>query len=506
MSAAVEAMFAGRIYQDGRAMRRANLRHTHLVESPLGLCMCRLGGERFRAAAVAWGTLGEDFQLAVAGEPRNRTLYFGALTPFAADLCARIRRIAANQVARQRGRYTDLIPTDAFQIVVPNRTTIAALGMLGRYLAYLSDRGGIPPDPRLIEAGRHLRFYARHARTPGQSLFVPLDALLAEHWATLLSPFEQANLAALDAQIDPPPGAHAFEAGVAAEAATWIGPEPTEDIDRETERLLTRFNEQRNNATDPTVVLPLRGPLEQHYRRLLAPVWELMCRAVDRERRVPAAPSVARRFEADREAFGRHVDWVSGDRPYRTTETPRQAVVTLRGLEEAQECYEAEKATEDPACMLPYLIDGKAVRGVVSSITESMIPVRIRPVPRAVIALDTDDPVVIPTGKLLWWTATAHDHEWEVLHIQPHGPGSRLTMMLRARPTPERLPGIGERITFSVLHTRVDAFRLPPPRDPPWTHTPAAPPPPPEPIDGGDGEAPAPAVDGAAVTDPGTYT
>jgi hypothetical protein len=40
----------------------------------------------------------------------------------------------------------------------------------------------------LVEAGKHLRFYARHARVPGQSLIVPLDRLLADHWATLLSP------------------------------------------------------------------------------------------------------------------------------------------------------------------------------------------------------------------------------------------------------------------------------------------------------------------------------
>ena len=71
-SSPIEAMFAARVHQDGSALRRTTLRHTHITESPLAVCMWRLGGERFRAAALAWGHLGGDFNLAVAGEPRNR--------------------------------------------------------------------------------------------------------------------------------------------------------------------------------------------------------------------------------------------------------------------------------------------------------------------------------------------------------------------------------------------------------------------------------------------------
>ncbi|MGB6454139.1 MAG: hypothetical protein WBH47_06565, partial [Streptosporangiaceae bacterium] len=156
MSTALEAYFAARIYQDGQALRRTTLRHVHLADPPLAIAMWRLGGERFRAAAIAWGPLDGPFQLAVPGEPRNRDLYFAALQPFAVDLCVRIRRAAASRVARQRGSVTEAIPTDALQIVVPNTATVSALGLLGRYLAYLSDRSGVVPDPYLIEAGKHL--------------------------------------------------------------------------------------------------------------------------------------------------------------------------------------------------------------------------------------------------------------------------------------------------------------------------------------------------------------
>jgi hypothetical protein len=505
MSAAVEAMLAGRIYEDGRALRRTTLRHTHLSDPPLGIAMWRLGGERFRAAAVAWGPLGGPFQLVVAGEPRNRDLYFAALAPFAADLCARVRRAASLAVARQRGGRTEFIPADALQIVVPNRTTIAALGLLGRYLAYLSDRGGITPDPALIEAGKHLRFYGRHVRVPGQSLIVPLDRLVSEHWATLLSPFEQANLAALDAQIEPPTGVHAFDASAAAEALARIGPEPTEDIDRVTDTLMAEFNAARAGNTSRSVVEPLMEPLRDHYRRLVEPIWELMGRVVTREQQLPAAPSVQRRFEGDREAFGRHAEWVITGGRYRTTDTPRQAAMTLRRLEDALARYEAERAVEDAACMIPHLLSGDAVRGVVTSVSEQRVQGRVNRVRRALIALDSDDPVILPAGKKLWWTATAGDHPWEVQAVQPHDTGSRITLMLCAKPTLARLPTVGDRITLSKLHTRSDAYRLPLPQNPPWTHRPAVPPPRPESIDAGDAEPAPAAVDGTQVPDPGRY-
>jgi hypothetical protein len=505
MSTALEAFFAGRVHEGGHALRRTTLRHTYLADPPLGIAMWRLGGERFRAAALAWGPLGEPFELAVAGEPRNRDLYFTALIPFAADLCDRVHAAYQPKVTRQRGSRTEQLPADALQIVVPNRTTVAALGLLGRYLAYLSDRSGTTPDPALIEAGKHLRFYARHARTPGQALLVPLDRLVAEHWATLLSPFEQANLASLDAQIQPPAGLHAFEAAVSAEAVARIGPEPTEDIDRVTEGLLANFNRARAGSTDPAAVDLLLGPLREHYRRLVEPVWELMGRVVARERQLPAAPGVHRRFEEDRESFGRHVGWVTDGGRYRTTDTPRQAAMTLRRLEGALSRYDAEKAIEDPACMIPYLLGGQAIRGVVAAVNDQhRVVVRVRPVRRALLTLDTEAPVVLPLSKRLWWAA-ADDHPWEVQSVQPNGVGSRVVLMLCAAPTPARLPSRGNSVTFSILHTRPEGFGLAPPREVPWTHRPVTPPAAVEPIDAGDADPPTVAIDGATLPDPGAY-
>lgn len=156
--------------------------------------------------------------------------------------------------------------------------------------------------------------------------------------------------------------------------------------------------------------------------------------------------------------------------------------------------------------MVPYLLDGDAVRGVVASVNEHRVVVRVRSVRRALMTLDTDDPAVLPAHKKLWWTVTADDSPWEVQAVQPHGHGSRITLMLGAAPTHARLPGTGDRLTLSVLHTRPDAYRLLPPQQAPWTHRPATPPPPPQPIDTGDAEPPPAAVDGTTLPDPGRYT
>lgn len=507
MSSALEAYFAARVYQDGQALRRTTLRHVHLDDAPLAVCVWRLGGERFRAAAIAWGPPGGPFKLAVPGEPRNRDLYFAALQPFAADLCAAVRRAAATRVLRQRGTSAEAIPEEALQIVVPNQATVSALNLLGRYLGYLSDRGGVAPHPALVEAGKHLRFYARSSRVPGQALLIPLDRLVADHWATLLSPFEQANLAALDAQIEPGPGRHAFEASAAAEAGVRIGPEPTEDIDRVTSDLVGEFNTARRGRTEPAEVAPLTGPLRRHYAGLTEPVWELMNRVTDRERQLPPAPSALRRFEDDRRSFGRHADWVinQGGR-YRTTDTPRVAAMTLRRLEDALAHYEADRAVEDPACMISYLLDGDAIRGVVTGLDEVRVTVSVRAVRRAVMTLDSPDPVILPEGKHLWWTATAGGDPWEVQSVRPHGAGSQISLLLTARPTPERLPVIGARVTLSALCTKQRHFPMPLPAQPPWTHLPAVAPEVPEPIDAGDREPPAAAVAASAADDPGRYT
>src|SRR5439155_19603879 len=75
------------------------------------------------------------------------------------------------------------------------------------------------------------------------------------------------------------------------------------------------------------------------------------------------APSFARRCETARRAYTGHMDWMAGGSLRRTRQTPRQAVLTLRNLEDATRRLEAEEACDDPLRMIPYLLENKAVRG-----------------------------------------------------------------------------------------------------------------------------------------------
>lgn len=501
MNAAFEAMLAARVHASGRAIRRTTLRHTHLDDKPLGICLWRLGGERFRAAALAWGPIDEAPRIAVAGEPRNRELYFQALLPFAKDLCERLEVTTAAREHSDRA-WDDNVPARALQIVVPNRATVTALSYLGRYLAYLTDRDGLAPDPALVLAGKHLRFYARHAVVPGQSLLIPLDRLVADHWATLQSPFERANLAALDAQISPPRRQHAFVASNLAEVALPVGPEPTEEIDRRTAALLEVFNDERAGSTDPPLIRKLIGPLRDHYSGLIEPVWALMQRTFERERALAAAPSVARRDKEDRRALRDHIDWVANGGRYRTRDTARVAAMRLRRLEQAQRRYEAERALDDPACMVPYLLDGEAVRGTVSRVDiNHREPGPKQMVVRPEIVVECDDVVVLPHGKHLWWTATADDKPWRVESAARHEHGTTITLVLEASPNERRVPAEGDEITLSTLNTAPEVPPYPMPKVSPWTHTPRGEPTV-EPIDAGDAESITPAEEvGVLETD-----
>ena len=166
-------------------------------------------------------------------------------------------------------------------------------------------------------------------------------------------------------------------------------------------------------------------------------MWDLIGRSVARERALPAAPSVVDRVEKDREAFGRHVDWVVGGGRYRTTDTPRQAAMTLRRLEEAQSLYEAQRAIDDPACMVPFLLDGDAIRGEVANVNDDHRTVGgVRTVRRALLALDTDDPVVLPSARSSGGPPRRTMLPWEVVGVST--PRFRLAGGVDAHDRPNR--------------------------------------------------------------------
>jgi hypothetical protein len=472
----LDVALAARAHLDGHAWRTASLRHRHLAAEPLAIVAWQLGAEPFTAAALGFGTGPNDRHWVLAGEPRNRDLAFAALLEFADWFNPRFEAPATTrETVGHRGGEPDLRAVSAPQVVVANPATVDLLGRLGRRLAYLPTDGPRPASAALVRLGRHLQFLHRHAAEPGQQLVVALTGLLGSHWATAQTELERASLPALDAFIEPPAGVHGFHAAARAELRP-AGPVPAAEDDQRLEALVEAFNARRAGRTDPAAIRPLLRPIADHYRPLVARTWTLVWRCLDRERPWPEAPSVARRWAADRQAYTDHVDWTTRDGRRRTRQTPRQAAMTMRRLEHAKAKLQAEEAFDDPVRMIPYLLDHKAVTGQVDNVDPNYRELaRVNRVRRPLVRILTPDPCLMPRGKQLWWTQQPSGPAWAVHAVaSARDGGAAVTLKRLSSDLRQPLPTVGASVCFAALITQAGWLpRLP--VQVPWTHQPPAP-------------------------------
>jgi hypothetical protein len=464
-----DAALAARAYAGGRGLRTSLFRHRRLVDDPLAVVLWQLGAEPFSAAAVGWGSRPKEMALAVAGEPRNRDLAFAALLPFARWFNRRFE----SYVGRDG---------EAPQVLVANGATADMLERLGRRLAYLDTAGPRGAAPELVRLGRHLLFLRHHRATPGQQLLVALTDLLNGHWATGLSGPECQSLAALDGYVDPPAGTHGFRAAAEAEQHA-VGPLPAGEEDDDLYPLVEQFNQARGKSTDPSVVVPLLRPIWSHFLPRTRRTWELLWRCRDRELGYPESPLVTRRWLEDCRAYGRHMEWMARNGLRRTRQSPRQAALTMRNLEEATRLVEAEEACDDPLRMASYILDNKAVRGRVMCVDpEHREMAERRMVKRPLVTIQSCEPCLMPAGKELWWTGHARGPGYVVEAVTTGpGRGSRVTLKLMTS-AKVPVPAVGNDACFSVLCTE-ERYLGTLPEDTPWTHRPATPPAEPAPIE-----------------------
>jgi hypothetical protein len=469
----LDVSLAARAHHSGRALRKAKYSHRRLIPRPLAAVLYQLGAEPFAVAAIGWGDRHERLTFRVAGEPRNRDLAFALLLEFARWFNPRFEAPAADREIVTRGEYEFSRARSAPQVLVANSATTKMLDRLGRRLAYLPTAGPRPADEALVRLGRHLRFLSSHAWVPGQQLLVSLTDLLNDHWMSSQSDTERQSLPALDAFIDPFDGLHGFHAAASVEDNS-IGPVPAGDEDERLEPLVERFNKLRGNRTAPTVVKPLLVPIEDHYRPLIQRAWELLWRCREREAKFAEAPSVERRWIEDRESYTLHIDWMARSGLRRTRQTPRQAAMALRRLEESQRLLEAEEACDDPLKMIPYLLQHKAVCGRVVFVNRTHYELAIkRMMPRPLVTLYSPDPCLMPLGKELWWSQQPGGREYVVHAIEAApGDGWLITLKLMTGSAAAELPSVGSDACFSVHNTRPAPPMMLPTAEP-WTHRPA---------------------------------
>jgi hypothetical protein len=479
----LDITLAARAFAIGRALRKSTVRHRRLVPNPIAVVLWQLGAEPFSAPAIGWGESHTKPHMAVTGEPRNRALAFAALLEFAKWFNPRFEAHGSDRETFTRGDYTFSVARTAPQVVVANRATVEFLGRLGRRLAYLPTDGKWAVDPALVRFGRHLRFLWDHHSKPAQQLIVSMTDLMNAHWATPQSESERASLSALDAFIEPSAGLNGFDAAAAAELCP-VGPIPDGEDDERLMPLVEKFNAARNGSTDPALIAPLLVPIAEHYRPLLRRTWDLLWRSRDREVELAEGSSVARRWDADRDAYTRHMDWMNRNGLRRTRQTPRQAATTLRNLEESGRLVEAEEACDDPLRMAAYVLANKAVRGMVVAVDPThKEPGPKRMVVRPLVTLRSPDACLIPVGRELWWTGQPDGKEFVVEDVSPApGGGSDVVLKLMTSSGITSFPAVGERACFSIHSTRPEWLGTLPDDDP-WTHRPATPPALAEPIE-----------------------
>ena len=478
----LELALVSRAFTAGRAVRSSTVRHRRLTTRPTVVVLWQLGAEPFTPAAIGWGDDYSKPQMAVAGEPRNRDLAFAALLRFAKWFNPRFEGHAIDRETLTFGERQYTVARTAPQVLVANRATADFLGRIGRRLAYLPTDGARPADPALVRLGRHLRFLWDHHAHPGQQLLVPLTDLMNAHWATAQSAAERESLGALAAFVDPPAGLTGFDASEAAELEP-VGPVPDGGDDQRLMPLVEQFNSARQGSTAAETVAPLLAPTIAHFRPMLRRTWELVWNCRRREEELAEAASVGGRWDGDRQAYTRHIDWVAQNGLRRTRQSPRQAAMTLRNLEEAGRLLQAQEACDDPLRMATYVLANKAVRGRVVRVDETHTePGPKRPVRRPLVVLRSPDPCVIPVGRELWWTGQPGGREFVIDAVREWGGGSEVVLKLATSSAAARLPRAGDVACFSV-HSTQPAWLATLPHEEPWTHRAAVPVPPPNPIE-----------------------
>jgi hypothetical protein len=408
----LDALLASQAYRDGRAQRKSAFRHRHLVDSPLVLVPWHLGAEPFTFAALAYGSDPDRLDMVVPGEPRDRRLLFPVALTVARWFNARFEEPwSRRSVAIVRGQSREMAPT-APQLWVPNEGAITILGKLGRRLAYLPtepQEGGPPPaDPELVRLGRHLMFLAGQSGGAGQQLVVAATTLAGENWTTEQTVAERANLAALDAWIQPPEGAHGFDAACRVEDVA-VGPLPPPATEMEVTRLIAEFRTARSSGDAASEERALRE-ITAIYRELSERSWDLTWRVIERERAWSEEPHfVQRRWAWDVDAYSWHMAWMDGPAQgrRRTRQTMPQAIRSRAQAEAERARVEAEESISDPLRMIPHLLDHRAVEGVLVAYEadhREVKPGNTRASRVPLVTIRTTIPCLIPRGKKLWWT------------------------------------------------------------------------------------------------------
>ncbi|MCE3033299.1 hypothetical protein [Streptomyces sp. CMSTAAHL-2] len=493
----------------GRAQPLATVRHRHLSARPLVFVPLTTAGEAGAPLGALVGTDRDAPRLLVVPQPRDRDLRFTFLAELADVILPYIDSYATEVEAAERtetdpetGKRVKVeteLCADAPQLIVPSRTGLAFVRLLGRSMRFRrtaeqDPEAPYPAPPRVPLLGRWLTHYGERSRVPGSALLLALTDVLSRHWATGQSGLEDQHLGALLAWLDPPAGSSGAEAARSAELdrdpagqlrCPPAGPATDPAFDN---KLLAPAIERYDRAR--TALAAAEDPLEaddrlaaltraeREVRELIEsqarPTWDAVWRGLDLLRALPEGGRAEERWIRDRWSFTGHRDRVlAGEPPQPRRDDAVTAANKLATREREQARLEAQEAQDDPLVMAGRRLAGEAFAGEVIEVVMAYSEGK-RPSPRPLVTVRSDDrPRLAERAKVYRSLAGRPQSAEFVEQVAEDVVVLRiLDKMGRGKePEPGSVPEKGDRVCFTLFeHEQRGGAKLPDPEETPWTH------------------------------------
>ncbi|MEU6144227.1 hypothetical protein ABZ848_28240 [Streptomyces sp. NPDC047081] len=494
----------------GRAQPAATVRHRHLSDRPLVFVPLTTAGEAGAPLGALVGTERDAPRLLVVPQPRDRDLRFAFLAeladvvlPYIDTYAEDVEAAERNETDPETGKRVKVeveLCADAPQLIVPSRTGVDFVRLLGRSMRFRrtaeqDPETPYPAPPRVPLLGRWLTHYGERARVPGSSLLLAMTDVLSRHWATGQSNLEDQHLGALLAWIAPPEGMTGAEAALHAELARDprgqllcppAGPATDPAFDN---KLLApafeRYDRARTalaTAEDGLEADDRLGQLtaaEREIRELVdsrtRPTWEKVWDGIDLLRALPAGAHVEERWTRDRWSFTAHRDRITaGEPPQPRRDDAVTAANKLASREREQARLEAQEALDDPLVMAGRRLSGEAFAGEVTDVVMAYSESK-RPSPRPLVTVRTDDRPHLGERAKVYRTLDGKPQSAEFVGYEEDGAVVVLRVLDKMgrgkEPEAGSVPEKGDRLCFTLFeHEQRGGPKLPDPEATPWTH------------------------------------
>ncbi|MFD9119603.1 hypothetical protein [Streptomyces bottropensis] len=501
----------------GRAQPTATVLHRHLSDRPLVLVPLTTAGEAGAPLGALVGTDRDAPRLLVVPQPRDRDLRFAFLAELAdivlpyvdsyADVVEAAERSETDPETGKRVKVEVELCADAPQLILPSRTGIDLVRLLGRSMRFRrtaeqDPEAPHPAPPRVPLLGRWLTHFGERARVPGSSLLLALTDLLSRHWATGQSGVEDQHLGSLLAWIDPPERESGEVAARRAELARDAegqllcppaGPatDPAFDnkllapaIERyDRARLALAAAEDGLEADDRLGALTdtereIRALVESRTR----PTWDAVWHGLDLLRALPEGAHAADRWTRDRWSFTGHRDRiVAGEPPQPRIDDAVTAANKLAAREREQARLDAQEALDDPLVMAGRRLAGEAFAGEVTDVVMAYSEGK-RPSPRPLVTVRTEDRPHLGERAKVYRSLGGKPQTAEFVGYETdadgEGPdGGLLVLRIMDKmgrgkePEAGSVPEKGDALCFTLFeHDQRGGAKLPDPEETPWTH------------------------------------